>query len=71
MENLARFHCNIVECDYESTNFNRYLNHTWDKHLLNIGFSYKCDQTVPVNIKMFKAFGDILKQNTIGSMKNT
>ena len=27
-------------------------------------------QIVPVNIKMFKAFGD-LKQNTIGSMKNT
>ena len=43
MENLARFHCKIVECDYASTNFNRYLNHTWDKHSLNIGFSYKCD----------------------------
>ena len=27
-------------------------------------------QIVAVNIKMFKAFGEILKQNTIGSMKN-
>ena len=43
MENLTRFHSKIVESDYASNNFNRYLNHTWDKHSLNIGFSYKCD----------------------------
>ena len=43
MENLTRFHSKIVECDYASNNFNRYLNHTWDKHSLNVGFSYKCD----------------------------
>ena len=69
---MARFHCKIVECYYSSTNFNRYLNHTWDKYSLNIGFltnvMYK---TVLVNIKMFKVFRDILKKNTIGSMKNT
>ena len=43
MENLTRFHSKIVESDYASNNFKRYLNHTWDKHSLNIGFSYKCD----------------------------
>ena len=43
MGNLAKFHCKIVECDYGRTTFNRYLNRTWDKHSLNIGFSYKCD----------------------------
>ena len=32
-----------VQCDYGSTDFNRYFNHIWDKHSLNIGFSYKCD----------------------------
>ena len=43
MENLARFHCKIVECEHASTNVNRYLNHTWDKQSLNKEFSYKCD----------------------------
>ena len=75
MENNGRFHCKIVECDYASTNFNSYLNHTWDKHSLNIGLQGSLTnvmyQTVPVNIKMFKAFGDILKQKIIGFMKNT
>ena len=44
MENLARFQCKIVQRDCASTNVNRCLNHAWDKHSLNIGFSsYKCD----------------------------
>ena len=69
---MARFHCKTVECDYASTNFNRYLKHTWDKYSLNIGFlTNVIYKTVLVNIKMFKVFRDILKQNTIGSMKNT
>ena len=33
--------------------------------------SFDRKKTVPVNIKMFKAFRDILKQNAIGSIKNT
>ena len=67
---MARFHYKIVECDYASTNFNRYLNHTWDKYSLNIGFlTNVMYQTVLVNIKMFKVFRDILKQSTICSMK--
>ena len=40
---MARFQCKIVECDYASTNFNIYLNHTWVEHSLNVGFSYKCN----------------------------
>ena len=57
---MARFYWKIVQCDYATTDFNRYLNHTWDKYSLNVGFS-DCT-TIPVNMKMFKAFGDILKQ---------
>ena len=45
MENMARFQCKIAECDYASTNLNKYLNHTWDKHSLNIEFSYKYDES--------------------------
>ena len=45
MENMARFQCKIAECDYASTNLNKYLNHTWDKHSLNIEFSYKYDKS--------------------------
>ena len=43
MVNLARFQCKIAECDYVSTNLNRHLNQIWDKHSLNIEFSYKYD----------------------------
>ena len=31
------------DCNYTTSNFNRLLNHCWDKHSLDPGFAYKCD----------------------------
>ena len=41
MDALSRFSCKF--CDFTTLNFNRLLDHTWDKHSLGIGFSYLCD----------------------------
>ena len=37
------FHCKVEPCQYISQNFNKTLNHTWDKHGLRPGFFYKCE----------------------------
>ena len=42
MDNLARFACRFKDCNCTTSNFNRLLNHCWDKHSLDPGFAYKC-----------------------------
>ena len=37
------FYCKIQPCQYISQNFNKALNHTWDKHGLRPGFFYRCE----------------------------
>ena len=41
MDALSRFSCKFY--DFTTLNFNRLLNHTWEKHSLDTGFSYLCD----------------------------
>ena len=43
MDNLVRFACKFKDCNYTTSNFNRLLNHCWDKHSLDPSFAYKCD----------------------------
>ena len=43
MVNLARFACRFNNCNYTTSNFNRLLNHSWNKHSLDPGFALKCD----------------------------
>ena len=43
MDNLARFACKFKDCYYNTSNFNRLLNHCWDNHSLDPSFAYKCD----------------------------
>ena len=43
MDNLARFACRFKDCNYTTSNFNRLMNHCWDKHSLDQGFAYKYD----------------------------
>ena len=45
MDNLARFACRFEDYNYTTSNFNRLLNHCWDKHSLEPGFAYKCDMS--------------------------
>ena len=37
------FPCKVESCQSISQNFNKTLNHTWDKHGLRPGFFYKCE----------------------------
>ena len=41
MDVLSRFSCKF--CDFTTLNFNKLLNHIWDKHSIDTGFSYLCD----------------------------
>ena len=43
MDNLARFTCRFKDRNYTTSNFNRLMNHCWDKHSLDQGFAYKYD----------------------------
>ena len=36
------FPCQNEQCQYTFTEFNKTLNHVWDKHGLTAGFSYQC-----------------------------
>ena len=45
MQNNRRrqiFPCRSEQCQYSSRDFNKTLNHVWDKHGLMAGFSYAC-----------------------------
>ena len=52
------FDCKVEPCQYISQNFNKTLNHTWDKHGLRLGFFIDMRfLTALGDIQIFKVFG--------------
>ena len=69
MQNNRRrqiFPCRSEQCQYSSRDFNKTLNHVWDKHGLMAEFSYGVFLIVHRNTEISKVIEGMYEIDTLG-----
>ena len=46
----SNFPCKYTNCIYQTKDFNRFLNHVWDKHSIEARFFFKCGISGCINV---------------------